>query len=153
MPTIIVAGPLFGAVAGRWVPLEAPDTFDAPERDDSITRPSFGVTLATVLLPVVLMLGNNYNGDEQNFRDLIGQISDTLSDVRKIVMFTVPEYEPKQAEVNKVLLKSPDLAQAHALKGELLEGRRLGAKSLAEYQRALELRPDDEPTWEHLATL
>src|SRR6478609_8243303 len=55
--TIIVAGPLFGSVAGRWVPLEAPSTFDAPERDESITRPSFGVTLATVLLPVVLMLG------------------------------------------------------------------------------------------------
>src|SRR6478609_8470104 len=57
VPTIIVAGPLFGAVAGRWVPLEAPSTFDAPERDESITRPSFAVTLATVLLPVVLMLG------------------------------------------------------------------------------------------------
>jgi hypothetical protein len=52
---------------------------------------------------VVLMLGNNYNGDEQNFRELIGQIRDTLSDARKIVMFTVPEYEPKQKEVNDVL--------------------------------------------------
>jgi len=62
VPTIIVAGPLFGAVAGRWVPIEAPHTFDAPdseqtERAESITRPSFAVTLATVLLPVVLMLG------------------------------------------------------------------------------------------------
>jgi hypothetical protein len=52
---------------------------------------------------VVLMLGNNYNGDEQNFRDLISQIRDTLADTRKIVMFTVPEYEPKQKEVNAVL--------------------------------------------------
>ena len=52
---------------------------------------------------VVLMLGNNYNGDEQNFRELINQIRDTLVDTRKIVMFTVPEYEPKQKEVNAVL--------------------------------------------------
>jgi hypothetical protein len=52
---------------------------------------------------VVLMLGNNYNGDEQDFRNLISDIRDTLSDTRKIVMFTVPEYEPKQKEVNDVL--------------------------------------------------
>jgi GntP family gluconate:H+ symporter len=62
VPTIIVAGPLFGSIAGRWVVVEPPHTFDAPqregERDESVQRrPSFGVTIATVLLPVVLMLG------------------------------------------------------------------------------------------------
>jgi len=56
VPTIIVAGPLFGTLAGRWVVVEAPTTWDSPERDES-TRPSFGVTIATVLLPVALMLG------------------------------------------------------------------------------------------------
>lgn len=56
IPTIIVAGPLFGTLAGRWVVVEAPDTWDTPDRDDS-ARPSFAVTIATVLLPVVLMLG------------------------------------------------------------------------------------------------
>ncbi|MEP9362015.1 gluconate:H+ symporter [Nocardioides sp. CN2-186] len=55
IPTIIVAGPLFGSIAGRWVVLDPPDTWEAEERDVS-TRPSFAVTLATVLLPVVLML-------------------------------------------------------------------------------------------------
>src|SRR3954469_870878 len=30
IPTVIVAGPLFGAVAGRWVVLDAPDRFDVP---------------------------------------------------------------------------------------------------------------------------
>ena len=29
IPTIIVAGPLFGKLAGKWVVVEAPDTFDA----------------------------------------------------------------------------------------------------------------------------
>jgi GntP family gluconate:H+ symporter len=78
VPTIIVAGPLFGAVAGRWVPIEAPHTFDAPERDESITRPSFGVTLATVLLPVVLMLGKAlvdiFIEDEDNIVRRVGDV-------------------------------------------------------------------------------
>jgi gluconate:H+ symporter, GntP family len=57
VPTIVVAGPLFGALAGRWVDVPAPDTFQGREQEDSGPRPSFVVTLATVLLPVVLMLG------------------------------------------------------------------------------------------------
>ena len=58
VPTVIVSGPLFGTLAGRWVDVPAPHTFDAPERDAAtgVRRPSFGVTLASVLLPVVLML-------------------------------------------------------------------------------------------------
>jgi GntP family gluconate:H+ symporter len=58
IPTIVVAGPLFGTFAGRWVVVEAPSTWDREEdeREDR-RRPSFGITLATVLLPVVLMLG------------------------------------------------------------------------------------------------
>ncbi len=56
VPTIIVAGPLFGAIAGRWVVVEPPHTWEVEERDVT-RRPSFGVTIATVLLPVVLMLG------------------------------------------------------------------------------------------------
>lgn len=59
IPTIIVAGPLFGTVAGRWVPIEAPTRFDADAEvaDTTVRRPGFGITMASVLLPVVLMLG------------------------------------------------------------------------------------------------
>jgi gluconate:H+ symporter, GntP family len=60
VPTIIVAGPLFGKLAGRWVVVEAPDTFDADAdqfAEAERRRPSFGITLFSVLLPVVLMLG------------------------------------------------------------------------------------------------
>jgi GntP family gluconate:H+ symporter len=61
IPTIIVAGPLFGKLAGRWVVVEAPDTFGSaevlPDGGPDARRPSFGVTLFSVLLPVVLMLG------------------------------------------------------------------------------------------------
>ncbi|MDT5065201.1 MAG: gluconate:H+ symporter, GntP family [Mycobacterium sp.] len=59
IPTIVLAGPLFGKLAGRWVVVDAPDTFDADRFDDDAARrrPSFGITLFSVLLPVVLMLG------------------------------------------------------------------------------------------------
>ena len=59
IPTIVVSGPLFGKLAGKWVVVPAPDTFDAdvPTEGDRRRRPSFGITLFSVLLPVVLMLG------------------------------------------------------------------------------------------------
>ncbi len=66
VPTVIVGGPLFGALAARWVDVPVPELFtgagNAPVEDgrdeprQERTRPSFAVTLATVLTPVVLML-------------------------------------------------------------------------------------------------
>ncbi|MDQ0377181.1 GntT/GntP/DsdX family permease [Amycolatopsis thermophila] len=59
IPTLIISGPLFGMVAARWVPgARAPEHL-VPARggsEDDVRRPSFGATLLTVLLPVVLML-------------------------------------------------------------------------------------------------
>lgn len=76
IPTIVVAGPLFGKLAGRWVVLEVPDRFDSPDTTgttdgtatgsgdggtatttETRTRPSFGITMFSVLLPVALMMG------------------------------------------------------------------------------------------------
>jgi gluconate:H+ symporter, GntP family len=58
IPTIVLSGPLFGRLAGKWVPVGAPDTFDADRRSDATDgRPSFAMTLFSVLLPVALMLG------------------------------------------------------------------------------------------------
>jgi GntP family gluconate:H+ symporter len=80
IPTVIVAGPLFGKLAGRWVVLDVPDRFDADDfsgnggagataaaeggdgtgtatQTATRTRPSFGMTMFSVLLPVALMMG------------------------------------------------------------------------------------------------
>lgn len=86
IPTVIVAGPLFGKLAGRWVVIDIPDRFVAddfggdggggaqpaqraqtPEAVDgdggaatttaTRVRPKFGITLFSVLLPVALMMG------------------------------------------------------------------------------------------------
>lgn len=73
IPTIVVAGPLFGKLAGRWVVLEVPDRFDAADSAGADSgggtaagatgttatkaRPTFAVTMFSVLLPVALMMG------------------------------------------------------------------------------------------------
>ncbi|MFS8096884.1 GntP family permease [Lentzea alba] len=56
IPTIAIAGPLFARYAARWVDVPAPELFASEENEDK-PRPSFRITLATVLLPVVLMMG------------------------------------------------------------------------------------------------
>jgi GntP family gluconate:H+ symporter len=84
IPTVVVAGPLFGRLAGKWVVLDVPDRFEpddftrdgasgtsvAAQGDTAGTatrteapltatrqRPSFGITIFSVLLPVALMMG------------------------------------------------------------------------------------------------
>ena len=80
VPTIVVAGPMFGALAGRWVVVEAPAVYDVSS-DTSDTgvqtkrRPTFAVTIATILLPVVLMmakaLADIVINDEENLTQQI----------------------------------------------------------------------------------
>ncbi|WP_157623454.1 GntP family permease [Terrabacter sp. Root85] len=56
IPTIAVAGPWFARVAARWVDVPAPELFESREAESG-PRPSFPVTLLTVLTPVALMMG------------------------------------------------------------------------------------------------
>lgn len=62
IPTVVVAGPLFARFAARWVDVTAPETYESGGSEGGGTkiatrRPTFAITLTTVLLPVVLMLG------------------------------------------------------------------------------------------------
>ena len=56
IPTVVLAGPVFAKYAARWVDVPAPTLFDSAEPERREHRPTFPVTLATVLLPVVLMM-------------------------------------------------------------------------------------------------
>jgi GntP family gluconate:H+ symporter len=56
IPTIVLAGPVFARYAGRWVDVPAPHRFEG-HADPGAPRPSFLVTMLSVLLPVVLMMG------------------------------------------------------------------------------------------------
>jgi GntP family gluconate:H+ symporter len=102
VPTLVVAGPLFARVAERWVgPLAIPEPDEAADAArgaesgapaeagatgangaTGATRraPSFAATLATILLPVVLMLGkalvditvNDPKATPQRILDFVG---------------------------------------------------------------------------------
>ncbi|MFJ1795862.1 GntT/GntP/DsdX family permease [Kitasatospora griseola] len=81
VPTLIVAGPLFSRFAQRWVgPLEIPADTTPAETVKHEKTPRFGAVLATILLPVVLMLGkaladvviDDPKAGVQRFFDFIG---------------------------------------------------------------------------------
>ncbi|KAB8187384.1 gluconate:H+ symporter [Microbispora catharanthi] len=66
IPTVVVSGPLFARFAARWVRPAPPERLGREQTQESENtvpgdadrpRPGFGVTVATILLPVVLMLG------------------------------------------------------------------------------------------------
>jgi GntP family gluconate:H+ symporter len=105
VPSIIIAGPLFARLAARWVPIEAPEMYDgerepgtgggvATERRTQ-ARPTFAVTLATVLLPVVLMLAKALadiflgKGGPKGVLDFIGTPLIALLIAVFVAMFTL----------------------------------------------------------------
>jgi gluconate:H+ symporter, GntP family len=100
VPTVIVAGPIFGRFAARWVPAEAPAAPvdgepDAPA-EESRRRPGFALTVGTVLLPVVLMLGKavadvwlDKNGTVRTVLDAIGTPLFALLVAVVVAMFTL----------------------------------------------------------------
>jgi GntP family gluconate:H+ symporter len=117
IPTVIVAGPLFGRVAARMVHAVPPAgllaelderepagerTADATEaRDGEGTtaprrRPGFAITVGTVLLPVVLMLGKavadvwlDEDGTARTVLDAIGTPLFALLAAVIVAMFTL----------------------------------------------------------------
>jgi GntP family gluconate:H+ symporter len=112
IPTVIVSGPLFGRLAGQWVDVPAPHTFDATREDEGARRPSFGVTLFTVLLPVGLMMGKAVadiliDDKTQPLRrvlDLIGEPIFALLISLVVAMFTLGRAAGMgRAEVSKVM--------------------------------------------------
>ncbi len=112
IPTVIVSGPLFGRLAGKWVDVPAPHTFDSTREDENAKRPSFGITLFTVLLPVGLMMGKALadiliDDPSQPLRrvlDLIGEPLFALLISLVVAMFTLGRNSGMgRVEVSKVM--------------------------------------------------
>jgi GntP family gluconate:H+ symporter len=120
IPSVIICGPLFSMVAARWVPVDAPesaggvDTTQAEPSDEVKRPPSFGVTLATILFPVVLML-------LKALADIIWDDSEPA--VRKVADFVG---EPLIALTLAVLLAMITFGYAVGFSGDQIT-RRLGA--------------------------
>jgi GntP family gluconate:H+ symporter len=109
IPTVIVAGPLFGRLAARWVPIGAAgaglavtgaggsdeEPAEKAQDPDATRTPSFALTLVTLLSPLVLMLikaGADIWLDEKSavrpFLDFIGDPIFALLFAVILAMFT-----------------------------------------------------------------
>lgn len=99
-PTVILAGPVFGAWIGKHVITQAPQTlvaeFAGHDSGALVRAPSFVVTLSTLLLPVALMLGKSLVdvllGREHRVRawfDFIGDPLMALLIAVLVAMFTL----------------------------------------------------------------
>ncbi|EGY77222.1 GntT/GntP/DsdX family permease [Cutibacterium avidum] len=100
IPTVVVAGPLFSRLAARWVPVDALDLFlNSDENGRSGIapgHPKFSVTLMTVLLPVILMMGKaladilaNKSTVVRNILDFLGQPMFALLLTTLLAIFTL----------------------------------------------------------------
>src|SRR5665213_2347009 len=106
IPTVILCGPLLSILIARVVPVGAPayaggvDTTTAKSQHEDVKRPpSFGITLATIIFPVVLMLSKAladiiWNGSKpppmtQTVLDFIGEplVAMTLAVLLAMVTF------------------------------------------------------------------
>lgn len=89
IPTVAVAGPLLAKPLTRWVPLDPPtEILGAGERDEDAKRPSFGLALTVVLLPVVLMLAKTL-AETIGFQDSsIGQVLDFIGTPLEALLIT-----------------------------------------------------------------
>ncbi|WP_433331120.1 gluconate:H+ symporter [Spirillospora sp. CA-294931] len=100
VPTVIVAGPLFAAYIGPRITPHPPEALmEEIARDDrpEENRPSFAVTLATLLLPVALMLVKTvadilWEGEKDNrvlhVADFVGAPVTALTISVLVAMFT-----------------------------------------------------------------
>ncbi|GIG25579.1 GntP family permease [Cellulomonas denverensis] len=89
VPTVAVAGPLLAKPMSRWVPLDPPtEILGAGDRDEDAKRPSFGIAITVVLLPVVLMLAKTL-AETIGFEDTaVGQVLDFIGTPLEALLIT-----------------------------------------------------------------
>lgn len=118
IPTVVLCGPLLSILLARVVPVGAParaggvDTTTATTRADDVRRPpSFGITVATVLLPVALMLS-------KGIADIL--TTNTKSGARVVLDFIG---EPLIAMTIAVLIAMITFGYAVGMNGGRIAGR------------------------------
>lgn len=114
---IIIGDSIFAATSARYTN----DMCDAlvplgwqVELDAESGRPiEFGNTVLDARLAAgfdagVVLLGSNYNGNQEQYRSQLERIVERLTP-RPVVLLTVTEFEPSRAEVNAVIREMADL--------------------------------------------
>ncbi len=114
LPTAAIAGPLFGALVSRYIPgtpsAELVEQIaHEPETQD---LPSFGVTLATVLLPVFLMLLKTFADvafpDGHAFRAWMDMIGHPISALLLALLVALYTFGYARGFDSKKILRLPD---------------------------------------------
>ena len=77
IPTVIVAGPVFGRFIGHRINVPAPDYLDSPDISAAIDPPPFYLVLAIIGLPLLLILMNTITADILIKQDVISASSTT----------------------------------------------------------------------------
>jgi Gnt-I system low-affinity gluconate transporter len=82
-PTAVVAGPLFGKYIGKRIHVPVPEyiTEDDHSQTDSVSLPPFGLLVAIILVPLLLILGNTMTST------LIGQGSLQSGFLTDVIIF------------------------------------------------------------------
>lgn len=62
IPSMILAGPVFGRYIGNKIKVEIPDYMDIKEQEYDKDLPSFGMITSLILIPLVLILFNTLSG-------------------------------------------------------------------------------------------
>ncbi|MFI7010924.1 gluconate:H+ symporter [Streptomyces sp. NPDC050145] len=98
IPTVIIAGPVFSKFAAKWVDVPAPEKMIPARASDELKgRPSFGASVATILLPVAMMLSkalvdiivDNPEHTVQRVFDVVGSPLIALLAAVIVAMFTL----------------------------------------------------------------
>lgn len=94
LPTVVVSGPLAAKLMVRWVPIQAPMTFDSENHVPRDQRPSVASALSVILMPVVLMLSRTIvetlNVSENNtFRILFDFVGSPLVALLLTVLYAM----------------------------------------------------------------
>jgi GntP family gluconate:H+ symporter len=120
IPTVVICGPLLSIVIARAVPVGAPasaggvDTTKTTTRSDDVSRPpTFAITLATILFPVVLMLS-------KGLADIIWTDTDDPTTARTVFDFIG---EPLIALTVAVLLAMVTFGYSVGMTGTAISGR------------------------------
>lgn len=91
IPTAIVAGPMFGALISKHIPLEPRTDLLGDLRSEPLgeRRPGFGVSVLMLLMPVALMLGKSVADLALSKESLAYKALDTLGDPVVALLLTV----------------------------------------------------------------
>ena len=118
LPTAIIAGPIYGSFISKYIPGNPSQELvdQLASEPESSSLPSFGITLATVLLPVLLMLLKTFADvalpDGNFFRGWMDMIGHPITALLLALLLSLYTFGARQGIDSKRILKLLDASLA-----------------------------------------